>query len=121
LRVTAYLAAMVLVAALGGAVPVAAAGAGATVHCTPPGNGQGPRNDASLPIGLLSVQHMSCHAARSAIRAGTFIIHGGCFGPTRPEPCRTYFRTPGFRCRAPHLGNFHCTDRARRFDFAWGE
>jgi hypothetical protein len=121
LRVAAYLAAVGLMAILGGAVPVAAAGAGATVHCTPPGNGQGPKNDASLPIGLLDVQNMSCHAARGAIRAGTFIVHGGCFGVARPGPCRTFFRTPGFRCRAPELGDFHCTNRARRFNFAWGE
>jgi hypothetical protein len=93
-----------------------------SVNCRPPAQGEGPKNDPSLPIGLLRAHNMSCRAARAAIRRGSFTTRGGCFGagPGSP-PCQTFFRTPGFRCRAPDLGDFRCTDGGRRFRFAWGE
>jgi hypothetical protein len=121
-RVAAGLLATAMVMAIvAGFVPAAGAtGASAVaVHCTPPG--QGPSNDASLPIGLLTADNMSCRAAREAIRRGTFTVHGGCFGGPNAPPCHTRFTTRGFRCTAPRLGDIRCTDRARRFSFAWGE
>ena len=106
------------------AVSATAASGATSVHCHAPAQGQGPKNDRSLPIGNVTARGISCRAARSAIRRGTFKLRGGCFrGPNLP-PCRSSFATRGFHCTAPRLGLIRCTGRAhpaRRFSFAWGE
>jgi hypothetical protein len=100
------------------AVPAARA----TGHgCPPPGRGQGPKNDRSLPIGPITARNMTCRAVHAAIRVGSVSFRGGCFGGPNKPPCRTYFKTPGFRCSAPRLGTFVCVAPGRRFKFDWTE
>ena len=110
--------ALVAVELLGGA---AVASSATVMHCPAPAPGQGPKNDRSLPIGALVARNMSCSAARTAIRRGSFSVHGACFGIPSATPCRSSFKTPGFRCMAPTLGMFRCTAHLRRFSFGWGE
>lgn len=100
----------------------AATASGATTqHCREPAQGQGPRNDRSLPIGNVTARGMSCSAARTAIRKGMFTLRGGCFAGPHQPPCLSSFTTPGFRCTAPRLGLIRCVANARRFRFGWSE
>jgi hypothetical protein len=83
--------------------------------------GDGPKNDRFLNIPDVKARRMSCAAARKAIRAGTFKIHG-CFG--QPGPCYATLRTRGFRCKEHDMGPMRCTarhHRRRMFEFRWGE
>lgn len=116
-------AALPLVAALALALAVApgAAGSAAVAHCPSPAPGYGPKNDPSLPIGDVTTHAMSCSAARTAIRKGSFSVHGSCFGIPGSGPCRSTFTTPGFHCNAAKLGTVRCSARARRFSFGWSE
>jgi hypothetical protein len=111
-----------VIVALAFAALTAVPAAGAAGHgCPPPGRGQGPKNDRSLPIGPTTARNMTCRAVHAAIRAGTVSFHGNCFGGPGGEPCHSSFKTPGFRCSAPKLGTFVCLARRRRFRFDWTE
>jgi hypothetical protein len=78
--------------------------------------GNGPRNDRSVPLGGVTVRHMSCSSALHAISHGKLV--GGSQG----------LRTHGFGCRAlktSHVGNettgqvIRCRAGRRTFRFSW--
>lgn len=113
--------AILLAGVLTASASAAAASATPSIHCPAPAAGQGPKNDRSLPIGDVTAGHMSCDAVHRAIRRGSFSVHGACFGIPGVGPCRSTFKTQGFRCTAPSLGTFRCKGAARRFSFGWSE
>ena len=91
--------------------------------CGTPPVGGGPKNDRYLNIPDIKARGLTCRVARTAIRAGTFTIHG-CFG--QPGRCYATFRTPHFRCKEAKAGSMRCTPTSsgrsgRMFEFRWGE
>lgn len=92
---------------------------GRTVVCPGPYLPNGPEKGA--PYGVTRKDHMSCRAARRAVRRGHWSHY------RRGMPQTMNFRTPGFSCLVvkrygdPAPGEvIHCGASHRSFTFQWG-